>query len=175
MGFDPAQHHRRSVRLATFDYIDGAFFVTICTTNRECTLGEIVDGLVRLKPVGEIVAEEWIRSSTLRAEVNLDEWVVMPNHLHGILHLEPVPNTAAVHSPLPRRPGSLGSVVGGFKSAVTTRVNTIQDTPGRPVWQRGYHEHVIRTERELRAIREYIADNPRRWGEDEDNPVNWKR
>ena len=100
----------------------------------------------------------------------MDEWILMPNHLHGILFfcgdVDERPET-------PRQgpsSGSLGTVVGTYKSVTTRRINRLRKTPGMPVWQRNYYERVIRNEREWNAIRQYIRDNPAHWAEDRENP-----
>ena len=88
MTYDPNKHHRRSIRLKGYDYTQpGAYFITICTQNRECLFGDVVDGEMRLDACGVIVREEWFRSAEIRREIALwpDEFVVMPNHIHGIV------------------------------------------------------------------------------------------
>ena len=137
---------------------------------------------------GEIVREEWFHSAEIRAEIELfpDEFVVMPNHIHGIVWIVetgPVGRTDRVvgatgqvgaHGRAPlqlqRPPRSLGSFIAGFKSAATKRINALRGAPGTPVWQRNYYEHIIRDERALDAIRRYIAANPLRWHLDRHNP-----
>jgi putative transposase len=192
--FDPRRHHRRSIRLPGYDYGSaGAYFVTICTHQRELLFDDPV-----LRRVAETL---WQRIPRHFPHVRLDEWVVMPNHLHGLVvitgdprrgeaspaigsHAEPVPasETGSVSqvvprdaSPLPRRPngvssGSLGAIIGNFKSVTARRINRLRRTPGAPVWQRNYYEHIVRDERALNAIRQYIADNPARWAWDTYNP-----
>ena len=166
-----------SLRLRSHDYgSTGAYFVTLCTCRRERLFGEIVDGDVRLNDTGRIVVSEWLRSAAIRPEIDLDAFVVMPNHLHGIVVIDaPVGATDRVgahgRAPLhPRRPSrSLGSFVAGFKSAATTRVNALRGTPRAPLWQRNYHDRVIRDEDELNRIRTYINDNPLHWADDDNN------
>lgn len=86
MKYNSEIHHRRSIRLKGYDSSrKGAYFVTICDQNRECLFGEIVDGVMRLNHMGKIVADEWVKTAKIRNEIELDEWVVMPNHFHGIL------------------------------------------------------------------------------------------
>jgi REP element-mobilizing transposase RayT len=192
--YDPDKHHRRSIRLKGYDYTQaGAYFVTIVTHGRE---------LLFENPVLRRVAETmWQRIPQHFPRVELDEWVVMPNHIHGILWIlnDDDDGVGARHSPkielmtarpgvaerpgqmqddlgnaspLPvgPPPGSLGAIVGNFKSVTARRINRIRKTPGVPVWQRNYYERVIRNERELHAIRQYICDNPARWDEDPENP-----
>jgi REP element-mobilizing transposase RayT len=173
MKHDPDKHHRRSIRLRGYDYAQGGgYFVTIVTRDRACLFGEIVDGEMRPNQFGRIVVDEWERSSKIRRELETDAFVLMPNHIHGIvIHSGGVGATG--RSPLqsgPRR-RSLGAFVGGFKSAITKRINESRETPGTPVWQRNYYEHIIRVENELDRIREYIANNPVQWEMDRENPL----
>ena len=133
-----------------------------------------------LNGTGEIVDKEWIRSAEIRREIELDVFVVMPNHFHGIVFLRgdgdsrrgdrPVAPTTK-HGPQPK---SIGALIAGFKSTVTKRINESRQTPGMMVWQRNYYEHILRDDDDLNRIREYIINNPARWAEDEDNPLNIK-
>ncbi len=150
----------------------GAYYVTICTQNRECLFGEITDGQMVLNDAGKIVADEWMKTGEIRNEIELDEWVVMPNHFHGIVMIRRGdPPVAPTPRPLPEpRPKSIGSLMSGFKSAVTKRINEIRKTPGMKLWQRNYYEHIIRNQNELNRIREYIANNPMKWEFDRENP-----
>ncbi len=173
--YDPAKHHRRSIRLPGYDYTQpGAYFVTICTHNREPLFGRVVNGEMVLNAWGRIVWEEWFRTAQVRPYVELfeDEFVVMPNHIHGIIWIvrdtvgaqrRCAPTKPGGVTPNNVAPGSLGAIVRAFKSAVTKRINALRGTPGARVWQRNYYEHIIRNERALNAIRRYIAENPQRW------------
>jgi putative transposase len=176
----PDRHHRRSIRLQGYDYSQaGAYFITICTNNRECLFGEIIDNKMSFKNFGIIVSDEWVKSAAIRSEIELDEFVVMPNHFHGIVFLrrgdrpiarngdQPVAPTGQQRGPQSR---SLGALMAGYKSAVTKRINEIRMMPGVPVWQRDYYEHVIRNDVELNGIREYIINNPLNWALDKENP-----
>jgi len=155
------------------------YFVTICAHERRMLFGEIQDDKVKLSEVGRVIREEWLRTPQVRAAVELDEFVVMPNHFHAIVIFthtalvgahcvrpaspQPRPNDGGARS-APLRPAqSLGSLVAGFKSAVTHRC-------GQPVWQRNYFEHIIRDEHGLEKIGDYIASNPFRWSLDRENP-----
>jgi putative transposase len=180
VAYDPDKHHRRSIRLQGYDYAQaGAYFLTICAYGRECLFGEVVNGAMLKNDSGRIVEEEWLRSAEIRQELELDVFVVMPNHLHGIVFIMNIGATGDVgatsRSPL-RSPArgpaklSLGSFVSGFKSACTKRVNEARGQPGTPMWQRGFYERVIRSEEELERIRAYVLDNPARWATDEENP-----
>ena len=174
MKFDPDLHHRRSIRLAEYDYAYwGAFFITICTHRRERLFGEVVGDEMRLSEQGKTVREEWDRSGELRSEVSLGPFVVMPNHVHGIVTSESVGahGNAPCKAGLIKRPRrSLATFVGGFKGAVTRRINALRDTAGMLVWQRNFYERVIRDQDEFQRIRRYIEDNPRHWTDDEYNP-----
>ncbi len=187
--FDPDKHHRRSVRLKGYDYTqEGAYFVTICTVLREPLFGNIENGAMFLSPFGEIALAEWLQTAHNRPYVELDAFVVMPNHVHGIIaiiddspsvpvgaqraapllpHHPPSPQNPAGVTPNNVKSGSLGAIVRAYKSAVSRRVNLLRDTTSAPVWQRSFHDHIIRTESALNAVREYILDNPARWAEDE--------
>jgi REP element-mobilizing transposase RayT len=196
MKYNPDTHHRRSIRLKHYDYSQpGAYFVTICTHDRECLFGEIVDNEMILNDYGKIVCEEWFLSTKIRNEIELyeNEFVVMPNHIHGIVWVNSNDNDfvnnvgATGRSPLqnqnysPLQNGhlanygkphgtknkSLSSFIAGYKSSVTKRINQIRQTPGMPVWQRNYYERIIRDEIELDKIREYILNNPLNWETDE--------
>ena len=184
MRYDPEKHHRHSIRLKYWDYSrTGAYFVTIVTYGRELLFGQVVDGEIRLTQFGEIARVEWKASADIRDEIRLDVFVVMPNHIHGIVWIEGDDAIGAVgaHGRAPLRrslwrpPRSLGSFVAGYKAAVAKRINAIRGTPGMPVWQRNYYEHIIRNERELEAIRRYILENPAHWAEDMENPYKANR
>jgi putative transposase len=168
---------RKSIRLQGYDYASpGAYFVTMCSYQRRTIFGDIVDDEFVPNHIGAIVIEEVLRSQQIRSELTIDEWVLMPNHLHAILWIETKQDCrsnrvgATGRSPLRdqqflRGPAkkSLGSFVAGLKSASTKRINQIRHSPGTPVWQRNYYERIIRNERELARLRQYTHDNPLRW------------
>jgi REP element-mobilizing transposase RayT len=182
MEYDAAKHHRRSIRLSGFDYRSpGAYFVTICIQGGECLLGEVVDGEMQLSEWGEIAWNCWQAIPEHFPHVELDAWVVMPNHIHGIIaitdpvvgaqHAAPLQERTPRHSPRPNvQPGSLGAIVRSFKSAATRRINELRGTPGIRFWQRNYWEHIIGDKRSLKRIREYMQSNPARWAEDQLHP-----
>jgi REP element-mobilizing transposase RayT len=168
---DPDRHHRQSTRLKGYDYAQpGAYFVTVCTRDRECLLGDIVDGEMRLNEYGMAVREEWLRTAQLRETVELDACTIMPNHVHGIVVITNGRGTAR-RAPTERfgKPvaDSIPTIMRAFKSASTKHINVIRRTPGTPVWQRNYYEHVVRDDEELKAIRQYILSNPANWTTDE--------
>ena len=182
MKFNPDVHHRRSIRLKRYDYAQtGAYFVTILVKDREHLLAEVVDGAVQLSKAGEIVDECWKEISRHFTEVECDTYMIMPNHIHGILVVGDV--RARHASPLQRhplrvtarptgpKPSSVGAIIGSFKSAATKRINRFRRTIGFVVWQRNYYEHIIRNEDSLNKIREYIIHNPLRWEFDRENIV----
>ena len=139
--------------------------------------GEVADEEIRLNKVGRIVEGCWRQIPIHFDDVQLDEWVVMPNHIHGIIvvgarHAVPFPNVAPPEERFPNPVvGSLPTIVRSFKSAVTKSVNEQRGTPRLPVWQRNYFEHVIRNDESLDRIREYIVNNPSQWEMDRENPI----
>ena len=182
----PERLHRRSIRMAGFDYTQpGAYFVTIVTVHRECTFGEVVNGEMRVNHLGMIARNEWFRSTILRPnlQLNSDEFVVMPNHVHGIIWLigdnPDYPSRGAAtlrpyHQPgiQPRQvfPNSLGAIVRAYKAAVTYQINSIRNSRRSPVWQRNFYEHIIRNQLELENIAGYIIGNPAIWADDPEYP-----
>ncbi len=166
-------HSRRNLRLKGYDYRqNGAYFVTICTYQRSCLLGAVKNGVMILNAWGRIVQDEWRRTERVRSNVQLDDFVIMPNHLHCILLIVDDAPTSATSALSNARaggnaPGSLGQIIGHFKSIVTKRVRKSGASTSIPVWQRNYYEHVIRTESDLQRIREYIIANPARWDDDD--------
>ncbi len=212
---NPRYPKRKSLRLKGYNYSDaGLYFITICTHGRECLFGKIENGEMKLNEYGEIARKEWELSATKRAEMELDCFVVMPNHLHGIVIInenvrrgdrpvarynEPVdnmdsdiidigdfknkegdqpvaPNYGTGDRPVaptndkirPKgpRPKSLGAMVAGYKSAVTVQINTLRHMPRFPVWQRNFHDHIIRDRQSYYIISEYIRNNPLNWKDD---------
>lgn len=237
--FEKYTTHHTSRRTDGWDYTQpAAYFITICTTERRCIFGRVERGRMILNELGHIVADEWEKSEAIRDRLHLDTFVVMPNHLHGIVvFADPEveaptcprgyqafghsPTGAGGHDdssaeddetasadgmaefdeasestnastdgsddrsggsnikkastggstlggnaadrPTGPAPRSLGSFVAGFKSAATKRINNHRGTPGAEVWQRNYHDHVIRNDEEWRRIRRYIRTNPTRW------------
>ena len=137
---------------------------------------------MQLSPFGLVVETEWLQTAVVRPNVELDEFVIMPNHVHGIIVLtntvgatRRVAPTTRRNAPtnLPNGPtsGSIGAIIGQFKSIVTKGINAIRDASGTPVWQRDFHDRIIHDEESLNNIRQYIAENPLRWGQDPENPT----
>jgi REP element-mobilizing transposase RayT len=181
MKFDAEKHHRHSMRLLGYDYAQvGAYFVTSVTKDRVCLFGEIVDGEMRLNDGGRMIEQWWFELNRKFSTVETDEFVVMPNHFHGIVVIAGVsvgadlrvgPNSEGAHAGAP-----LPTIIQWFKTMTTNEymrgVKTRSWTPfaGR-LWQRNYYEHIVRGENELTRIREYIANNPPQWEMDRENPL----
>jgi putative transposase len=215
--FKPEIHHRRSIRLKGFDYSrPGYYFITLCCYSRECLFGEINEGKMMLNEYGKIARDEWVQSANIRREIELDEFVIMPNHFHAIVKIidienrcdrrgdrpvapteisqqqpvapteisqqQPVAPTEiskqppvapteisqqSLVAPTGPKPESIGSLIAGFKSSVTTKINQLRNKPGEPVWQRNYYERIIRDDKSLKIVRYYIVNNPYRWRLDE--------
>jgi REP element-mobilizing transposase RayT len=150
---------RRSLRLPAYDYSQaGAYFITVCTQNRVMLFGKIIDCDVRLNEMGTIVQQSWEDLATHYHDIDLDAFVIMPNHVHGIIIL----------GDQPERRHAIPEIVRGFKTFFARRVNERAGKRG-VLWQRGYYEHVIRNDKALDRIRAYIANNPARWEDDSEN------
>jgi len=238
MPFDPDRHHRRSIRLRGYDYSQaGAYFVTICTQGRQCCFGDIVDGEMHLNDAGRMVWAEWHALPARFPGIALDEFVVMPNHLHGIMWIAGAttradvvgaplvgaqsvdqpdgattdgattdgattrvaptgtdvvgaplvgaqsvdqPDGATTNGATTRVAPTLGEVVGAYKSIATgSYIQGVKDNNWSPfegrLWQRNYYEQIIRDDKALDGIRQYILDNPARWADDEENPEKERR
>ena len=169
-------HERKYLRLKHFDYsLNEAYFVTICTNHRKVYFEKYPN-------LQKIVHRFWNDLKIKFPLIELDEFVVMPNHVHGIIFImggNDVMGVGAIHESLiylptrkKRRNMLLPKVVGYFKMNTAKHSNQILKRSGQPFWQRNYYEHVIRHEEELRRIREYIQNNPKKWELDRDNPVS---
>ena len=186
MRYDSEKHHRRSIRLAGHNYSRaGWYYVTVCTHDKCCLLGTVTNGQMILNEYGKIVNECWWKISAKFIHAKLDKYIIMPNHFHGIIQitnnsrgtatLKAKKGTAkAKEGTACRGPtfggsvaGSLSTIVGSFKSAVTKRINQIRRTPGGKLWQRNYYEHIIRDYDDYNHIRNYIVNNPANWDKDE--------
>lgn len=181
---------RRATRLRGYDYSQpGAYFVTICAQHRKCLFGTIIDGKMQLNEIGQIVVEYWNYIPQHFLSVELGESVIMPNHIHGIVACNPVgagsPRPPAEqqskHTTVGERsphltPPALGKIVAYFKYQSTKHINQHRNTPGTRIWQRNYHDHIIRDDPDLQRIRQYVQDNPMKWALDQlhpDNPSKW--
>ncbi len=179
MAYNPKIHHRRSIRLQGYDYSqNGLYFVTICTHDRLPIFGTISNGEMTLSSIGQIAYTEWFNTAQIRPEIQLHEFIVMPNHIHGIIEI----TSMETHSPDRLDAGNnpiesnhqisiavksrLGNVVKGYKSAATKQINRLPEYQGAAVWQRNYYEHIIRHQGAYQNITAYIQSNPQRWLED---------
>ena len=179
MKYDPDKHHRRSIRLKGYDYTqNGAYFVTICTWHRQNLFGDIVSGEMQLSRNGEIIESYWDNLIKHHRHVELDQFVIMPNHVHGIIVLtdsQVIANndlSGRLNQLRPQRHG-IPEIIRGFKTFSARSINRHRKLTGVSVWQRGYYEHIIRSQESLQRIREYIINNPMSWEhEDEFHPNN---
>jgi REP element-mobilizing transposase RayT len=180
--FDPKKHHRKSIRLQGHDYSQvGAYYVTIVTYHRDCLFGEIMNQEMVLNDFGKIADECWRAIPEHFPSVELGAYVIMPNHVHGVIVIcnDETTTVGATHASPLRIPNSrphgapsrsLGAIVGSFKSAVTKHIGREHNATG--IWQRNYYEHIIRNETDLQNKTDYIEANPILWDEDDNNPRN---
>ena len=204
MKYNPETHHRRSIRLKEYDYSSkGMYYITLCVNKRLCLFGDIEDGEMKLNDAGKIVDRIWQEIPEYYHCVEIGEYIVMHNHLHGIIILNndnvgappcgrPLmnPKNRQAQGPANGKYGqaqgpaptagrlSLGDVVGQFESFTMHQyilgVRKHQWKPfHKKLWHRNYYEHIIRNEKELNKTREYIVNNPLKWELDEENPKNW--
>ncbi|MBW6490379.1 MAG: transposase [Lentimicrobium sp.] len=211
MKYNPAKHHRRSIRLKGYDYSQaGLYFITICTQNRACLFGRIENGEMILNEYGQIAYNEWAKTPEIRNNIELCDFVIMPNHIHGIVRLlgrgelhspdnsnelhspdnsnelhspdnsnelhspdnsnelhspDNTPdNKGVLHTPLRSPSQTIGAIVRGYKSSVTKQFGLLGFN--QKLWQRNYHEHIIRNEQSYLKISEYIINNPANWNND---------
>jgi len=168
---------RRSLRLRDYDYSQpGAYFVTICTKDHLHQFGEIRGNDIKLNERGSIVEKIWKEIPEHFTNIKLDEFIVMPNHVHGILLLDDTPNCRGTACRAPTvegfgKPvkGSLPTILRSFKSASTHQINRLDERKGISIWQRNYYEHIIRNQESLKRIRRYIQENPTKWYIDPEN------
>ena len=154
---------RPHLRLPGYDYtLAGAYFVTTVTHHRECLFGEICGETMILSPAGKIVHQVWLDLPKHYASIEIGSLIVMPNHTHGIIWMKESQSA---------RP-ALSEVMRALKSFSARRINMIRKTPGAAVWQREFHDRIIRNDHELERIDAYIRENPRLWNEDQENPFN---
>jgi REP element-mobilizing transposase RayT len=156
---DSALPSRKGQRLRDFDYTRaGAYFITVCTLDRKCLFGEIHDGAMKPNAIGLTVEQCWQELPLRFAAVDLDAFVLMPNHVHGLLGIGESGRTA------------LPEVIRVFKSLSAHLSRALRGAARAPLWQRGYYERIVRDEADLDRIRDYIIDNPYKWDLDEENP-----
>jgi putative transposase len=170
--------HRRSIRLHGADYSEpGAYFVTICTAERRNIFGKIDEGRAVVSLLGEIARACWVQIPAHFPAASLKEFVVMPNHLRGIIGLSVGARYIVPLDPSARRPerfqkpvkGSIPTIVRTFKAAVARRAKKELGMDGDDIWQRNYFERVLRDGKEYADASKYILENPMRWEWDEEN------
>ncbi len=195
MANNPIKHQRRSIRLKGYDYSQaGLYFITICTQNRACLFGNVVNDEMILNEYGHIAHNEWMKTPEIRTNVELCDFVIMPNHVHGIIRilrrgemnspkmnspntnmpemplnalsneLHSFDNGGVFNTPLRSPSQTIGSIVRGYKSSVTKQLGLLGFN-GK-IWQRNYHEHIIRDEQSYINISNYIIKNPANWNRD---------
>ncbi len=175
MPYDPEKLCRRSLRLKGYDYSSvGAYFITICVQNRHCLLGEILAGKMDLSHAGRMAVKWWEQLEKKFENVKTDEFVVMPNHVHGIIQIVAC---RGGHTDPPNKGLSLHEITQWFKTMTTNEYIRNVKTQGWPpvksrLWQRNYYDHIIRNDDDLNRVRQYIRDNPMSWADDAENPAN---
>lgn len=186
MKYNPDIHHRRSIRLKGYDYSQkGYYFVTICIQNRECLLGQSINNTIVLNDAGLMVQNIWKTLPEYYPGVGIDSYIIMPNHIHGIIIVGAGPRACPCRvNTVQRESGrdatmKLSDIIHRFKSLTTNiyHKSVMQHNwpsfPGK-LWQRNYYDHIIRNDQELNQIREYIINNPVKWELDKENPDNIK-
>lgn len=163
--YNPDIHKRKSIRLKYYDYSSvGFYFVTICCFNRLPLFGNIENGIMKLNECGKIAHNEWIKTFEMRTNLEIDEFVIMPNHVHLIVYIkENNHQEENVNRPFRSPSDNLGSIIRGYKSAVSQK---LKDYIPHPIWQRNYYEHIIRDEHSYQMIWDYVVNNPLLWEKD---------
>ena len=163
------QNDRRSIRLKNHDYTQsGMYFVTICVKHKLNLFGKIKNGQMILNKFGEIAQFEWLKTHKIRKNISIDKYIIMPDHIHGILIVNN-DSRGMVHRPPTHEcfgksvPNSIPTIIRYYKAGVTRRINLLRNRPGNKIWQRNYYERIIRNKNEYYAIRQYIIDNPKKW------------
>ena len=158
--------NRKSIRLDGYDYSqNGLYFVTICTQNREHLFGFVDEGIMYLNDAGKMVKMVWDEIPIYYEGFRLHEFVIMPNHIHGIIEI------------IDTYEMGVGDIVHRFKTLTTTKyIRGVRDLNWKPfdkkVWQRNYHEHIIRNEKSYLNISQYVQTNPKKWQDDIYHPSN---
>ncbi|MFT6106240.1 MAG: REP element-mobilizing transposase RayT [Rickettsiales bacterium] len=196
MKYDPKVHRRRSIRLKNYDYSQsGAYFITICCKDKKCLFGKIIDGKMILNKFGNVAYDEWIRTAELRKNIVLDEFVIMPNHIHGIIIIrtpaitnnesfavqtnnESVgancirPNVTTKNNINVTKNGKCNHPQKGTSQTIGAIIRGYKSTItkrinfSKSIWQKNYYEHIIRNENSYQSITNYISTNPENWAKD---------
>ncbi len=160
MTYDRTIHNRQSIRLKGYDYSqEGVYFVTICSHGHESLFGEIILEEMIMNQIGKILNVQWFQLPSRFYGIQLDAFVVMPNHIHGIISIvESIPGQ------------TIGKIIGAYKSLTANdyiKLCKANNFPIGKLWQRNYYEHIIRDEEDYSRIFEYIENNPLKWEEDQ--------
>ncbi|MBR9916426.1 transposase [bacterium] len=172
--------NRQSMRLQGYDYsTPGFYFITICTNQKECLFGDVINGEMHMNECGVVASDYLKQIDTRYPNTIIHEHIVMPNHIHVIIEIvNTIPFVGAIHeSPLQRnanpelyrnhcRKMLIPKIIGWYKMNTAKQINLIRKTPGTKIWQRNYYDHIIRNEESLFYIREYIKNNPKNWNKD---------
>jgi putative transposase len=188
MRFNPRKHHRRSICLKGYDYTQpGGYFITINFQDKECLLGKVTNDKIHLNDAGEMIKRWWEKISIEFINIKLDEYIIMPNHIHGIIFIvgadprvcpyDKMNNHVRIkgeHTGSPLQI-SLSRLIQWFKTMTTNEyIQNVKRNDWQPfnkkLWQRNFYEHIIRNENGLKAIRQYIINNPQKWHLDRQNP-----
>jgi len=178
---------RKRIRLPNYDYSQqNCYYLTICTENRQEIFGVIEDNQMILNNIGKVVSVWWGKTFEKYNNIAIDEYIIMPNHIHGII------NVVGAGSPRPdkislnvnnqnddsnghgNRAPTIGNIIAYFKYQTTKQINQLENKSGRKIWQRNYYDQVIRNEKSLGQIRKYIINNPTNWSDDAENACNNK-
>jgi len=162
--YDPRKNNRRSIRLKEYDYSrPGAYFITICTHNREPLFGSIINSEMKSNLYGVFVSKRWNNLPRYYHHLETNAFVIMPNHIHGILVIKSDSRKMIKGQPI-------SEIVRDFKTFSSRRINEVRGMSGTPIWQRNYWEHIIRNDDSFKRIYDYILTNPLRWHLDKENP-----
>lgn len=189
--YNPKIHNRRSIRLKGYDYSkEGLYFITICVQDREHLFGEVIDGEMVLNEFGKIAYKEWEETDKIRKNCALHEFIIMPNHIHGIIEIifqNKTSNTSEDIGKFKSPSQTIGSIIRGYKIAAIKKIKEeIINSPSTDelqfvptvnkiiqldfkIWQRNYYEHIIRNNYAYNNISKYIKNNPKKWEEDKLN------
>jgi len=167
MTLNKNRYRQKTIRLSDWDYSSpGYYFVTICTKDKQCYFGEIISGIMKYSSIGKKTVSLWNQIPQHFSHIELDEWIIMPNHIHGIIIFNEKIGSQGVTNQFSKSiPGSLSVIINQFKASVTRWCN--QNDFKNFSWQKSFYEHIIRSEKSLSSIREYIHNNPLKWDLDE--------
>jgi REP element-mobilizing transposase RayT len=178
MTYNLVRHNRKSIRLKGYDYSQpGEYFITICTHDKKCVFGKVIEEKIILSPIGEIAKKCWEEIPEHYPKVELDEYIIMPNHIHGIIIMSEGRDlinqilTTENNFPLMKNPKeTLGKIIRYYKARSTKLIHNSGYIDFQ--WQSLFYDRIVRSDNELNNIRDYITNNPLKWYLDEENPNN---